>query len=109
MCAFKSKNVNISTRCMSSFDDENLIEVFVFSNIQDELRIELLTLVAFYHKKNKLGLNQLISLRYLDGPDHQKQHNSRNENFYWPVTNQEVDFKRNHGIEELESKVDSTE
>ncbi len=111
---------------MSDLDDENSIELHLFSNKRDESIIELLTTVAYYHKNsNKLNLWHtvnfgrgwqdnslceygLISLPYLHGPylenmylDHKKE---KCVKFYWliPITKAEVEYKKEFGMEALE-------
>lgn len=91
------------------------IEVHVFSKQQDDSLIELLTLVAYYHKNTRaLDLNHtinfgrswqstsvctygLLSLPYLDGPrlEEYVAANGETTHFYWllPITREEVNFK----------------
>ena len=114
------------TSCMSTVSDEHPIELHIFSKERDESLIELLTVVAYYHKNsNKLDLWHtvnfgrgwqdnsmceygLISLPYLYGPDLENLYLETDKKkcvkFYWliPVTKQEVDYKKGHGIEALE-------
>jgi hypothetical protein len=104
-------------------DDDNLIEIFVFSPRQDPAQVELITVCASYHR-NRLPLNlnhtfnigrpwlgnskcdhAFISLPYLDGQDLQL-FNFGTETFecYWliPITEKERDFKAENGSEALE-------
>lgn len=120
-----------ATCCMSSAEDKNPIELHIFSSLQDEGLVELLTTIAYYHKNDKsIGLNHtvnfgqpwqdaskcdygFISLPYLDGTDLEngKIKGYKNEvKFYWlvPVTESEVEFKSKYGVEELENKFETT-
>lgn len=115
-----------TTCCMSSSDDQYPIELHIFSEHQDESIIELLTSIAYY-SKNTHPLNLwhtinfgrswqdksiceygLISLPYLDGQALENLNIEPNREkcvkFYWliPITKQEVDYKKEYGIEALE-------
>ena len=114
------------TCCMSDLNDEHPIELHIFSKERDESIIELLTGVAYYHKSsNKIGLWHtinfgrgwqdnsmceygLISLPYIYGPILENLYLDRGKQkcikFYWlvPVTKEEVNYKRDYGIEALE-------
>ncbi len=108
---------------MSLPDDESPIELHMFSLFKDEEIIELLTAIAHYHRNDSaldLGhtinfgrpwINEseatfgLISLPYLDGQNLEILKNNDNIiHFYWliPITEREREFKKIHGIEELE-------
>lgn len=111
---------------MSSFDNQQPIELHIFSSIQDDNLVEILTAVSYYHMNDaKLNLNHtvnfgipwqhgsncsygLISLPYLDGPSLEilKVDGSSTIHFYWliPITLEERDYKKKHGTEALEEK-----
>lgn len=115
-----------ATCCMSQLEDLNPIELHLFSCKKDEKIIELLTATAYYHRNteklklwNTVNFGKswqdqsicnygIISLPYLDGPDIEnlKSNGTNIVNFYWliPVTKSEVEFKKKHGIEELEKQ-----
>jgi len=116
---------------MSTLEEENPIELHIFSQTQDKKMVELLTVVAFYHRENNLDLFHtvnfgtpwqgsskcsygLISLPYLDGPTLENLYlDSIDENlkFYWliPIHKDEVEYKKKYGVEELENKFDEKE
>ena len=118
-----------ATCCMSQPNDGNPIELHIFSSKQDVQIVELLTMVAYYHRNtSNVGLNHtvnfgkpwqenslctygFISLPYLDGPELENFNFKRNHivKFYWliPIMKQEVDFKIKHGVEALEEKFDN--
>ena len=101
-------------------EDDNLIEVFVFSPIQDEAQVELITVVASYHR-NKLPLNihhtvnigrpwlnaskldhLFISLPYLDESELEIfEFDNKEIHCYWliPITERERDYKIDNGCE----------
>lgn len=105
------------------------LELHLFSPVQSEECIELLTIVAHYHitQKNRLGLWHtvnfgkpwqgsskctygLVSLPYLDGPDLEiLDLGGEVIKFYWliPITESELDFKSKNGIEALEEQFDN--
>ncbi|GET24695.1 suppressor of fused domain protein [Prolixibacter sp. NT017] len=111
-----------ATCCMSQMDDKNPIELHLFSKEKDDTYIELLTIVAYYHRTNNfLDLWHtvnfgrplvekstcsygLISLPYLDGPNLENSDIKKNVKFYWliPITKRERDFKFENGIDSLE-------
>jgi hypothetical protein len=104
-------------------DDDNLIELVLYSPESEPEIAELLTAVAYYHR-NTLPLNlyhtvnigrpwlehslcdhALISLPYLDGPELEFFNYKRKETHcYWliPITEAERDYKIEHGCETLE-------
>ena len=106
----------------------NPLELHLFSKREDQSLIELLTIVADYHRTGSpLGLHHtvnfgrpwlegsrcdygLISLPYLDGP---KLEEMRYLNYIvrclWliPITRAERDFKANNGVEALERLFDA--
>jgi hypothetical protein len=115
---------------MSTMDEEIPIELHIFSRKQDKKLVELLTVIAYYHRENNLGLFHtvnfgeswqgnskctygLISLPYLDGPTLENlylQPIDENLKFYWliPIYENEVEYKKKYGIEKLENKFDET-
>jgi len=118
-----------ATLSMSNYDHPYPIELHVLSSVQDAGLIELLAATVYYHQNTALlGLNHtvnfgqpwqdsstcthgFISLPYLDGP---KLENLELDNklvkFYWliPVTEQEVEFKMQNGVEALENKFEES-
>ena len=116
---------------MSTMEEKTPIELHIFSEKQDRSLIELLTVIAYYHRGHHLGLSHtvnfgrpwqdnskceygLISLPYLDGPSLENLYiPSYDENikFYWliPINEDEVAFKKKNGIEALAAKFDETE
>src|SRR5262249_2003043 len=118
-----------ATCCMSQPTDTTPIELHIFSSQKDVNLVELLTVVAYYHKtSSKIGLHHtvnfgrpwqdtslceygFVSLPFLDGPDLENLYLPGNKTikFYWliPVTKSEVEFKSRYGIEALEQKFDS--
>jgi hypothetical protein len=110
---------------MSSQTDDNRLELHLFSSTQDETLVELLTIVAAYHRNDvKLSLHHtiffgrpwqekskceygLISLPYLDGPPLESGEIAGSTvKFYWliPVTKDELEFKKKRGISALEDR-----
>ena len=116
---------------MSTYTHISPIEIHLFSKVQDESIVELLTTVCYYHNVDaNVNLGHtinfgrpwqdlspssygLFSLPYLDGPnleimnsaDHKEVH------FYWliPITEAEVEYKKEHGLEALECKFETDE
>jgi hypothetical protein len=110
---------------MSSICSKNLIELHIFSPVRDKSLVELLTVIAHYHKTGSyLDLNHtvnfgrpwlpdslceygLISLPYIDGVKLEKL---VLDHFYihclWliPITPEEVIYKKEKGIESLEEE-----
>lgn len=104
--------------------DSHKIELFLFSPEQDEGLVELLTVIVDYHRnKSSLGLHHtmnfgrpwlkdskcdygFISLPYLDGDALELLNISEDTHihFFWliPVTKQEVEYKKAHGVDALE-------
>ncbi|MEJ1241852.1 suppressor of fused domain protein [Chryseolinea sp. T2] len=121
-----------ATCCMSSISDITPLEVHMFSSIQDQSIVELLTVVASYHQndsqldiyhtvnfgrpwqgKSKCHYG-LISLPYLDGPNLEDlifSDSLKRVKFYWliPITKDEMEFKKGFGIESLEEKFEESE
>ena len=115
---------------MSKIEDIDPIELHVFSLKQNNELVELLTIVAHYHNfGEKLNLNHtvnfgkpwqnksicdygLISLPYLDGTGLENC-DLANETIkcYWliPITKQELDYKKENGIEALEMLFDQSQ
>ena len=107
--------------------DNEPLEIHLFSPIQSDMHVELLTAIAHYHRgEQPLGLGHtvnfgrpwiagseceygLISLPYLDGPPLEQFHSDKSEHIIrclWlvPITKAERDFKIAFGIEALERK-----
>ncbi|QNE38602.1 suppressor of fused domain protein [Hymenobacter sp. NBH84] len=112
---------------MSSLQMERPIELHLFSAMQCEQLVDLLTAVAHYHQTEQpLDLGHtinfgipwqagstcsygLISLPYLDGPALEEMPlDQKRVSCYWllPITKAERDFKRSYGLEALEEKFD---
>lgn len=112
---------------MSARLDKNAIEIHIFSPVEYDFLIELLTIIAHYHiTVGNLGVGHtvnfgcpwfeksnseygLISLPYLDGPLLENlQISSRKIQFLWliPITVSEVNYKKRNGLEALEQKFD---
>ncbi|WP_374949122.1 suppressor of fused domain protein [Mucilaginibacter sp.] len=112
---------------LSVTSDIEGIELHMFSEKKDPMLIELLTTVSYYHRNiSKLNLNHtvnfgrpwqdsslctygLISLPYLDGPILENldiPELNKNVKFLWliPITLEECNYKKDHGIERLEQK-----
>jgi len=108
---------------MSLQADATPIELHLFSPIQADQHVELLTVVAHYHLTGDyLDVGHtvnfgrpwltgsscdhgLISLPYLDGPSLEwLDVDGRQYRFLWliPVTSSEVEFKKKYGLEALE-------
>ncbi|MBE8725704.1 suppressor of fused domain protein [Flavobacterium hungaricum] len=104
-------------------EDDNLIEIFVYSPRQDAAQVELITVCASYHR-NRMPLNlnhtvnigrpwldnskcdhAFISLPYLDGEALQI-FNFNDKTYYcnWliPITEKERDYKSENGSDALE-------
>lgn len=127
-----SRNMwSYGTCCMSQPTDKPPIELHMFAPGPSDLHVEVLTALAHYHHTGRnIGLGDsvdfgrpwlpgsecsfgLISLPYLDGP--------RLENLvipdlgvvvkcYWlvPITEKEVEYKKQSGVEALESKLEDS-
>ena len=114
-----------ATACMSRESDEERIEIHLFSPRKADEQIELLTAIAHYHRTgSRLNLGHtvnfgrpwlpdsecthgLLSLPYLDGPDLERlKIDGGTVRFLWliPVTQQEVEFKKQYGLEKLEAR-----
>ena len=115
-----------ATNGMSLLHDKRTIELHIFSFIEDDSLVELLTIVAHYHATgSELRLGDtvnfgkpwqedskctygLISLPYLDGPE-LESFPAYSTECYWliPITVEERDYKIKFGLESLEEKFDS--
>jgi hypothetical protein len=116
-----------ATCCMSQPVDEDKIELHMFSDKQDNSLIELLTVVAYYHRlKARLGLHHtvnfgrpwqgnagcdrgLISQPYIYGPSLENLTIfGQNIKCYWllPIWESEVNFKIKNGAAALEEQFD---
>ena len=115
-----------ATCCMSTLEDPKPLELHIFSRSACDDLIELLAVTAHFHRTGRLldlwhtvnfgkpweGNSQcdhgLISLPYLDGPrlENLPVGHTITAKFYWliPITCQEVEFKKQHGVEALEHK-----
>lgn len=110
---------------MSDSTNPAPIELHLFSSLQSELHVELLTAIAHYHHtQTPLGLGDtvncgrpwlpgstcthgLISLPYLDGPPLEKPPGSAVRCLWLlPITRAEVEFKKAYGIEALEARLE---
>jgi Suppressor of fused protein (SUFU) len=119
-----------ATCAMSLPSDPERLELHLFSPVQSEQHVELLTAVAHYHRTEaSLGLGHtvdfgrpwlpqsncdhgLISLPYLDGPrlkDFQSQAGGVRVECLWlvPITRGERQFKIDHGLEALECRFEA--
>jgi hypothetical protein len=114
---------------MSQQSDAIPLELHLFSPVQTDLHVELLTAVAHYHVTGEyLDLGHtvnfgrgwlpgskcdhgLTSLPYLDGPSLEWFEGAKRKiRFLWliPITPSELKFKKAHGSEALESRFDSS-
>jgi suppressor of fused protein SUFU len=109
--------------CMSQPTETKGIELHLHSRSQSDSIVELLTVVAHYHRTSaRVGLGDsvnfgrpwlegsncthgLVSLPYLDGPLLENCFAGNDVvKCYWliPITAQEVAYKKQHGLEALE-------
>lgn len=118
-----------ATCCMSQPEDKELLELHMFSPIQSEKLVELLTITAHFHRTGELlGLGHtinfgcpwfvkskcdhgLVSLPYLDGPAIERCEFSMPDlvvQCLWliPITKAERDFKKLNGLEALEARLE---
>lgn len=118
-----------ATCCMSQAVDSSRLELHLFSPVQHEGHVELLTVIAHYHRTGTmLSLGHtvnfgrpwfrgsscdygLISLPYLDGPSLEHLRIDKSEldvQFLWlmPITKAERDYKKAQGVEALEQRFD---
>lgn len=117
-----------ATLCMSQPTDDERLELHLLSPVADVAHVELLTTVAHYHRTGaRLGLGHtvnfgrpwlpgsgcthgLVSLPYLDGPELEVLALPDGPvRFLWliPVFAQEVEWKKRHGLEALESRLEA--
>ena len=116
-----------ATCCMSQSDDTKRIEIHIFSPFKTDELLELLTIVAHYHRTGtQLDLGHtvnfgkgwvsdsickygLISLPYLDGPDLENADIDGTVKNYWliPITEKEREYKKQFGVESLEEKLEA--
>ena len=119
-----------ATCCMSEATDDEPCELFLFSRYAEDLHVELLTIVAHYHRTGQpLGLGHtvnfgrpwlpgslcdhgLISLPYLDGPALEWLTLAKSDEttrFLWliPITEAERDFRQRCGLEALEQRFEA--
>ena len=110
---------------MSNNSDVNAIEIHMFSSVEHDFLIELLTIIAHYHVTGgNLGMGHtinfgcpwykesnleygLLSLPYLDGPVFENYNiESRIIQFLWliPITENEKNYKKQEGLEASEQK-----
>lgn len=120
-----------ATVAMSSFRHKSPVELHMFSTIQDDSIVELLTMAAYYHNTDhNLNLEHtvnfgrpwqkasscsygLISLPYLDGPKLElldPGNGNKTIACYWliPITLQERNYKIECGLEALEEKFEQS-
>jgi hypothetical protein len=121
-----------ATCCLSQPTDTAPIELHLFSPVQSEGLVELLTVIAHYHRNDeKLGVGHtinlgrpwlgesrcdhgLISLPYLDGPaieEYRSQGTNQVIRCLWliPITMSEQQFKKRKGLTALENKFEQTQ
>lgn len=119
-----------ATCCMSQQSDESRIEIHLFSPRESRDHVELLTVIAHYHRTGaRLGLGHtvnfgrpwldgsscdhgLISLPYLDGPNLEYLEAPNGQiRFLWviPVTSSEAQFARANGLEALERRFEEVQ
>lgn len=110
---------------MSLPTDANPIELHIFTPERNDSIVELLTVVAHYHRtgsalnvghtvnfgrawwENSKCEYGLISLPYLDGPILEWSYFGSNKTqFLWliPITSNEVEYKLHYGLDALEEK-----
>lgn len=117
------------TCCMSQLRDDSPLELHLFSPERSHMHIELLTVVAHYHwREKRIGLHDtvnfgrgwlpeshcdhgLVSLPYLDGPTLEWIHVKNpacTVRFLWliPITRAEVEYKKLYGVEALERRLE---
>jgi hypothetical protein len=106
------------------------LELYLISPVETNLHVELLTVVAHYHRTGApLGLGHtvnfgrawlpgslcdhgLISLPYLDGPSLEWLDTEKGSiRFLWliPITNAEVAYKKAQGLEALEARFEESQ
>ena len=134
LCAHPNSQFNFWTYLSvgTSFvehEEGQCLEFLITSSSQDQLWVELLTMTAFYHSTERLGLghtfpighpaltetscdHMLVSLPYPFGPDLEVCClNHSHVQFLWllPITAAEKCYRMEHGLEALELKFDEHE
>lgn len=126
----KTRNMWTYATCgMSMPTDSYPLELHIFAPEQNDSLVEILTAIAHYHRNgSSLGLGHtinfgqpwweqsnceygLISLPYLDGPSLEwLDLDKMKVQFLWliPLTKQEAEYKKKHGLESLEERVDDS-
>jgi hypothetical protein len=126
----KSRKMWTYATCgMSQQPDAPALELHLFSPVATDAHIELLTVITHYHITGAyVGLGHtvnfgrpwlpnskcdygLISLPYLDGPPLEWMESDGNKiRFLWlvPLYSKEVEFKKIHGLEELETRLEGS-
>ena len=112
---------------MSNNSNVNAIEIHMFSPVEHDFLIELLTIITHYHVTGgNLGLGHtinfgcpwykdseleygLISLPYLDGPSFENFQIGLKFMWLIPITVSEKNYKKQKGLEALEQKFDEAE
>jgi len=124
----KSRNMWTYATCgMSMPTDGERLEIHIFSHEKHNFLIELLTIIAHYHRRSAaLGLGHtvnfgqgwwpdsacgygLFSLPYLDGPSLEwLDLKGAMTRFLWliPITKDEVEYKKQNGLDALEEQFD---
>ena len=120
-----------ATRCMSQPMDKERLEIHLLTHAEQKHQpdlVEILTSVAHYHRTGRaleLGhtvnfgkpwlvgsacTHGLISLPYLDGPELEWLAEPE-VRFLWliPITEAEMRFKKRHGLEALEQKLEENQ
>jgi len=115
---------------MSDASDETPLELHLFSPVRAALHVELLTVVAHYHRTGaRVGLGHtidfgrpwlpgsrcsfgLISLPYLDGPSLEILRHplyARDVRLLWliPITAEEQELKKGQGLAALEDRLEA--
>ena len=128
----KRKMWTYATCGMSSLNHKTPIELHLFSAIQDDSLLELLTSVAYFHNvEQSLNLGHtvnfgrpwqedsecsygLISLPYLDGPGLELFNPGNSDEIifcYWliPISLKERNYKMQYGLEALEEKFEESQ
>lgn len=115
---------------MSSPSVTPAVELHLFSAAQDDSQVELLTVIAHYHRTgSRLNVDHtvnfgrpwvsgsscefgLLSLPYLDGPQLENlETGDLAVRFLWliPITLQEREYKKTNGIEALEERMEKAQ
>lgn len=111
-------------------EETTSFEFFMLSPTETAIHIETLAVLAFYHKRYRLNVGQiidigrewiedskmhhfLVSLPYPFGPkfEYCRANESKTVRFLWllPITEEEADFANKFGVEALEKKFDEYE